>query len=133
MRERGEGFYQEEEFALDALGAYGLEEGEVFTESGSEISCGGFTDCVPVMVEGFAADGVLAVGDGRALVQFFGDEVDFDAAVVCPLLDYLPDYFLPGSFGAVGGGGVEVDHSEPPTKVGADDEHVAGEDAEVGG
>ena len=39
---------------------------------------------------------------------------------------------MPCAVRAVGFGGVEVDHSVFSAQVGADDEHVAGEDAEIG-
>ena len=85
--EGGEGFDEERDLTLDTLGADGLEEGEVFANRAPKIVYGGATDCIPVMIEGFAADGVLAVGDSGAFVQFFGDEMDFNAALSRTLID----------------------------------------------
>jgi len=131
--EGGEGFDEEGDLTLDALGTDGLEEREVFAKGAPKTVHGGVTDCIPMMIKGVAADGVLAVGDGGPLVQFFCDTVDFDAAVIRTLINKLPDYVLPCTVGAVGGGGMEVDHGKFAAEVGADDEHVAGKDAEVWG
>ena len=85
--EGSEGSDQERDFALDALGADGPEEWQVFAKGVSQVLSRGVTDCIPMKVEGLGVNGILAIGDGRALVQCFGDEMDFDATMIRSLIN----------------------------------------------
>ena len=83
-------------------------------------------------IEGLTPDGKGAVSHRWSLVQLGGDQVHHHPGLLCLGFDKLPDDLLPGALGAAGGGGVEVDHGVPAAHLRADDEHVAGEDADVG-